>query len=85
MQNLNVEFTCKEPLPKELEGKTLSHVFDLVRIRYNEITKGIKSQDDLDKLSYDDQMYLKLGNMFKEMAKGDLSCLTGISSPYGKA
>ena len=84
MENMNVQFSFKEAIPKECEGKTLSEVFDMVRIKYNELIKGIKSQDDLDRLPIDDQMYIRMGMMFSNMAKGDMSSLTGVESPYNK-
>ena len=82
MENMNIQFIFKEQIPKELEGKTLSEVFDLVRIKYNKLIKEIKNQDDMDDLSLDDQMYMRMGMMFHNMAKGDMSSLAGIRSPF---
>ena len=85
LDNLNLEFTFNEKIPKELEGKTLSEVFDMVRIRTNEIIKLLKENtNNIDNLTLDDQMYLRLAQMFKDMARGDLSSLKGIGSQYNQ-
>lgn len=84
MKNLNVQFNIDEKLPAELEGKTLGEVFDLVRIRQKELIKLLeKNPNNIEKLSLDDQMYLRIAMMFHNMANGDMSSVKGIASPWG--
>lgn len=87
----HITFTFKEPVPKELEGKTLKEVMEIVNRRTNEIVKKIKkiygsskyTKEVEEGLTKDEVMYLKICQMFKEIAKGDLSNVKfGIISPY---
>ncbi len=79
-----IKITFDEAIPKELEGKTFKEMFDMVRARQGEIIKRLEAEKENGDfaLSADDSMYLRLAQMFKNLANGDMSDLKGISSPY---
>lgn len=88
--NARLQFNISEPLPKELEGKTLAEVFAMARVKTTEINAKIKKRTgntiytpEVEKmLTEDEKIYLRLDLMFKNIADGDLSSIGGISSPY---
>lgn len=73
MKNIKINFS--EPIPKELEGKTLEEVFYAVKEKNHEIIEKIKKltggtiyTPEVEKQLTDDEIvYLKLAKMFSEL------------------
>jgi len=75
----NVEFAFDEAIPQELEGKTLEEVFGIAQSRVKEILPRFKKGEGI---SVEDSFYLRLAQMLKKMATGDMSNVKlGVKSP----
>lgn len=82
---MQIEFS--EPVPKELQGKTLQECFDITRVKSKQIIQKIKEKfgnaeftpEVEEFLSYDENMYLRLNKMFQDLSRGDTKLLTGIA------
>lgn len=86
----NVHFSFAEEIPKELEGKTLNEVFDIVKAKTDEIVgritdkfgNPIYTKEVEEWLKPEETIYLRLAQLFKQMAAGDMSGVQlGVKSP----
>lgn len=73
---MNIEFNFDEPIPKELEGKTLEQMFNIVKEKNHLVIEKMKAltgntiyTEEVEKqLTPDEIMYLRLAKMFKHLA-----------------
>jgi hypothetical protein len=77
-------FHIDEKIPAGLEGKTINEVFDIVRAKNHEIIERLKKDHGaIEDLNYDDQMYLRIAQTFRELAAGNMTNVKITrSSPY---
>ena len=76
----DIKFVFNEPIPEEIENKSLEEVFKIVIEKCKKIREkiGTNYSREIEKtLSKDEIMYLRINKMFAELIKGN-QVISGI-------